>query len=389
MYSDGSMSIVADNKTLRELCHRLSQGRYVAVDTEFMRENTFWSKLCLVQLAGLDDAAVVDPLEKDLDLSPLDDLMKNPDLLKVFHAGRQDLEIFYKRMGVLPSPIFDTQISAMVCGFGDAASYETLASKLAGAHIDKLSRFTDWSKRPLSTRQLQYALNDVIHMRPIFEKLELRLEKTGRGEWIRCEMDKLRDTTTYDLKPEDAWKRIKLRNPTPLLVATIQEVAAWREIEAQKLDVPRNRILRDESLVEIAAHLPSETDDLLRIRGISKSLSQSVRGAELLKAVRRAKDLPQHVLPQIQKVKTATRKGGPLIDLLKVLLKLRCDEHKVGERIIASVADLNRIAFDTEADVPALKGWRYDVFGRDALDLKNGKTSIGIKNGKLQVTCNN
>lgn len=377
------MSTISESAPLAELCDKLSRTPFVTVDTEFMRENTYWSKLCLVQLAGPDDAAAVDVLANGIDLGPMFDLMNNPEVLKVFHAARQDIEIFVYLTGKVPTPIFDTQVAAMVCGFGDSVGYETLAGKLAGARIDKSSRFTDWSRRPLTDRQVRYALEDVTHLRTAYEKLSEQLERSGREPWLEEEMAILTNPKTYTTHPEDAWRRLKVRNPKPRFLAILREVAAWRETEARSADVPRNRILRDEALIEIASHRPKDTKDLTRIRGMGKGLAEGRRGADLLKAIERGENLPENELPKAQAPKRGNGGAGPVVDLLKVLLKIRSEDHGVAQKMIANVADLERIAAVEEADVPALHGWRRDIFGGDALALKQGKLGFSLRGEKI------
>ncbi len=377
------MTIISKTAPLSDFCDRLSGTPYITVDTEFMRENTYWSKLCLVQVAGPDEAAAIDVLAPGIDLAPLFDLLHNPGILKVFHAARQDIEIFVYLTGKVPAPIFDTQVAAMVCGFGDSVGYQALAEKLAGARIDKSSRFTDWSRRPLTDRQVRYALEDVTHLRTAYEKLSKQLESTGREPWLEEEMAILTDPKTYAANPEDAWRRLKVRSTKPRLFGILKEVAAWREKEAQKVDVPRNRILRDEALMEIAANWPKSRSDLVRVRGMGKGLAESRRGDELLKAVERGENLPEKELPRVEPSKRGNGAAGPVVDLLKVLLKIRSEDHGVAQKIIANVADLEQIALQTEAGVRAMRGWRRDIFGDDALALKRGELGFALRNDKI------
>lgn len=378
-------TVLTTSADLKALCDRLSTVAYVTVDTEFMRESTYWAKLCLVQIAGPDESAAIDPLAPGIDLAPLFELMANPDVLKVFHAARQDLEIFYHLSGEVPHPIFDSQVAAMVCGFGDSVAYDTLASRLAGAHIDKHSRFTDWARRPLTERQVGYALADVIHLRPIYEKLSRMLEKNGRRHWLGEEMAILTDRQTYEVNPEETWRRLKLRNPKPRMVAVLREIAAWREREAQARDVPRNRIIRDEALLEIAAHPPKGRKDLGRIRGFPKGIAEGARGDAIIAAVAIGLSLPKSDLPEVPNRAQKPQGIGPLVELLKVLLRMKCEHHEVAQKLIANVSDLEQIAADDEAIVPALQGWRRDVFGTDALRLKHGELALAAAGRKVRL----
>src|SRR6201993_3674320 len=286
------MTLIAENAALTDFCQRQRQAEFVAIDTEFMRDRTYWPQLCLVQIAAPDEAAAIDALAPGLNLGPLITLLADPKVTKVFHAARQDVEIFFHLTGAIPAPLVDTQVAAMVCGFGDAVSYENLAGKLAGPRIDKSSRFTDWAHRPLTDRQLQYALSDVTHLRLAYEQLRRRIDKTGRGEWVGEEMAVLTDPATYRLEPREAWRRIKFRTDKPRALAVLREVAAWREEEAQRRDLPRSRILKDETLCEIAAHAPTDVEHLARCRGLSRAVAENRQGQSILAAVRRSLDLP-------------------------------------------------------------------------------------------------
>lgn len=377
--------LIETTAELATLCEGWARADYITVDTEFMRENTFYAMLCLVQVGGPDGAVAIDPLAPGMDLAPLYALLAAPKPLKVFHAARQDLEIFFNKTGKVPAPIFDTQVAAMVCGFGESVGYETLAARLAGARIDKSSRFTDWSRRPLSERQVRYALEDVTHLRTAYEKLARNLERTGRADWLGEEMTLLSDPATYQLHPENAWKRLKVRHAKPRFLAVLREIAAWREVEAQTRDIPRSRILRDEALLEIAGHPPRSIEELLRIRGMGRGLAEGKRGQTLLAAVERALARPDSELPNLPHYEPPSRNIGPLMELLKVLLKLRCDEEDVAAKLIANTSDLERIASDDQADVPALQGWRRDIFGNDALALKRGELALAAKGDKVSV----
>ena len=379
------MTLIAETAALAEFCRRQRQASFIAIDTEFMRDKTYWPQLCLVQIAGPEEAAAIDSLAPGIDLSPLFELLADTKVTKVFHAARQDVEIFFHLTGKIPAPLVDTQVAAMVCGFGDSVSYETLASKLANARIDKSSRFTDWAQRPLTERQLQYALSDVTHLRLAWEHLERRLAKTGRGEWVREEMAVLTSPATYRLEPAEAWKRIKFRNDRPRAIAILREAAAWREEEAQKRDLPRGRILKDETICEIAAHGPRSVDDLARCRGLSRQQAESRQGQAILAAVKRGLDLPASELPAAPPRRDLPAGLGPLIDLLRVLLKMRCEDNEVAQKLVASSDDLELIAADDQADVPALSGWRHDIFGADALALKHGKLALTAAGRRVKV----
>lgn len=370
--------MIADSAELAAFCQRLSSAPYITVDTEFMREKTYYPQLCLVQLAGPDEARAVDPLAPGMDLAPLFALLADPDVLKVFHAARQDVEIFLHLSGAVPTPLFDTQVAAMVCGFGDSVGYETLASQLAKARIDKSMRFTDWSLRPLTEKQVQYALADVTHLRVVYEKLVRKMEKNGRIGWLADEMVELADPATYRTDPETAWRRLKPRSSSPKFLAVLKELAAWREREAQERDIPRQRMLRDETLMEIAAHHPATVEELARTRGLGKGMVEGRMGTALLETVRRGLALPEDQIPQPAERVDLPRGLGPVVDLLKVLLKMKCDEHGVASKLVANSADIEAIAADDAADVAALHGWRRDLFGADALALKHGHLGLGF-----------
>ena len=380
------MAVIADSTSLTKFCDRLIKSSYITVDTEFMRDQTYWPRLCLVQIADEHEAAAIDTLAKGIDITPLLNLLTNPRILKIFHAARQDLEIFYRLMGRLPSPIFDTQVAAMVCGFGDSAGYDTLVRKLTDETIDKSSRFTDWALRPLSQRQINYALGDVTHLRQVYIKLNEMLGQNNRHNWMDEELSILRDTKNYTFAPEDAWRRIKYRAPKPRFLAILKEVAAWREIEAQNKDIPRNRIVRDESLIEISHHAPKTINDLSRARGLSLKKAEGSLGKALLKAVKVGLNVPSENLPEVKRDAPLPKGIGPITDLLKVLLKLKCEKHDVAQKLIATVNDMEQIAaFGQNANVPALQGWRQEVFGIDALRLRSGQLAMVIKDHNLEL----
>ena len=380
------MTVIADSTSLTKFCDRLIKSSYITVDTEFMRDQTYWPRLCLVQIANDHEAAAIDTLAKGINITPLLNLLTNSRILKIFHAARQDLEIFYRLMGKLPSPIFDTQIAAMVCGFGDSAGYDTLVRKLTDETIDKSSRFTDWALRPLSQRQINYALGDVTHLRQVYIKLNEMLGQNNRHNWMDEELSILRDTKNYTFAPEDAWRRIKYRAPKPRFLAILKEVAAWREIEAQNKDIPRNRIVRDESLIEISHHAPKTINDLSRARGLSLKKAEGSLGKALLNAVKVGLNVPSENLPEVKRDAPLPKGIGPITDLLKVLLKLKCEKHDVAQKLIATVNDMEQIAaFGQNANVPALQGWRQEVFGIDALRLRSGQLAMVIKDHNLEL----
>ena len=380
-----AMQIITTTDQLADLCGRLNASDFVTVDTEFMRESTYWSKLCLVQIAGTDDEAIIDPLADGIDLAPMYDLFANQSVLKVFHAARQDIEIFHNQSGAIPTPMFDSQIAAMVCGYGDSISYEALVSNIAKGSVDKSSRFTDWSHRPLTEKQLTYALADVTYLRDIYRDLSSRLDQQERGEWIAEEMAILTSPDTYSADPKNAWRRLKNRNNKPRFLAILMALAEWRETEAQQRNVPRNRVMRDDALMAVAASPPKKVGDLNSVRGVPKGFAGGRYAEPLVTAVGKALAIPNSDLPKPEPRKETPRGVGPTMELLRVLLKMRCDEQGVAQKLIANARDLEQIAGDDNADVACLKGWRYDLFGNDALKLKRGELGIGIRDGKAVV----
>ena len=376
---------IADTNLLAAFCEKQKNATFVTVDTEFVREKTYYPILCLVQVAGPDDAVVIDAMASDIDLSPLDELFKNTNVVKVLHASRQDNEIFFNLFGSVPKPIFDTQIAAMVCGFGDQVAYGTLIAKLVGVQLEKTSRFADWSRRPLTQKQLAYALSDVTHLRVAYEKLAAELETSGRTHWLDSEMDILTDPDTYRMDPREAWRRIKSRTTNPKFLSVLREVAAWREAEAQWRDIPRNRLLRDDSLLDIAAHTPKTSQALSRTRGMPRGFAEGRMADGLLDAIETGVATKPEDQPQVPKRDRLPNGLGPLTDLLKTLLKLRCEEEKVAPKLIASADDLERIAASDNADVPALSGWRREVFGEQALALKQGKLGLTAEGKRIRI----
>ena len=381
-----TIQTIIHTRELEEICDKLRSRPYVAIDTEFMREQTYHPKLCLVQVANNEVAALIDPLSQTLSLEPLCRVLRDQSVVKVFHAARQDIEIFFKLMGEVPLPIFDTQIAAMVCGYGEQVSYDNLVNIVTTKNIDKSSRLMDWSRRPLTEPQLKYALGDVTHLRTVYEHLNSMLKENNRSDWIEDEMAILRNPVTYVTKPQEAYKRIKTLTRSRRYMGLLQEVAAWREHTAQTKNVPRSRILRDESLMEIAGHPPASADDLEKIRGIPKGWSKSEMGDTLMAAIRTGQSKSEENLPAVPKKKPSIpiRGLGPLVDLLKVLLKARCEDVGVAGKLVANVADLEEIAKGEQGKtVAALSGWRFDIFGRDALDLRAGRICLMYDRGQV------
>lgn len=378
------MNLISTTADLADACARLAAHPFVTVDTEFLRETTYYPKLCLIQLASPDEAVLVDPLAPDLDLAPFFGLMTNEAVVKVFHAARQDLEIVWMLGRVLPTPLFDTQVAAMVCGYGDSVGYEQLANDLAKARIDKSSRFTDWSRRPLNEAQLIYAEADVTHLRDIYLALKADLETTGREAWVAEEMAVLNSPATYEVKPENAWLRLKGRIRKPKELAALIELAAWREREAQHRDVPRQRVLKDDAMMDIVARAPRSVEALAELRSVPNGFERSRSGSEVLAAIERGLALDPKTLPRLERER-GRGGNGAVLDLLKVLLKAVAETERVAPKIIASSDDLEAIASDDEADVPALQGWRRGVFGEKALALKSGELGLRIIRGRVVV----
>jgi ribonuclease D len=379
------MKLITESAALAEFCERQKGADYITVDTEFMRERTYWPVLCLVQVAGPERAVAIDALAPGIDLTPLLGLMADSAILKVFHAARQDLEIFFHLSDSVPKPIFDTQIAAMVCGFGDSVSYETLVRKLAGAGLDKASRFTDWSHRPLTDRQIDYALGDVIYLRTVYERLQQRLATNDRSSWFAEEMAELADAALYRTEPSESWRRFRLRGKADSrFLAVLRALAAWRETSAQQRDLPRSRILRDEALIEIASHAPQRIESLARTRGLGKGIAEGRLGKEILDAVTTGLADPNPPPAVAQKAQNPPGLG-PLIELLRVLLKQRCEDFEVAQKLVASADDLEAIAADDKAEVPALQGWRRDVFGADALALKHGALALTAGRNRIEL----
>ena len=382
------MKTITTTHDLAEFCNRAAQAPYVTVDTEFLRERTYYSKLCLVQLAipGKSDAGavLVDPLADGISLDPLYDLFRNENVVKVFHAARQDLEIFYVDAKVIPAPLFDTQVAAMVCGFGDQVGYETLVRKIAKQSLDKSSRFTDWSRRPLSDAQKTYALADVTHLRQIYEYLAAKLEKTGRSHWVSEELATLTTPETYIVRPEDAWERVKTRSSSPRLLAIVRALAEFRESYAQTRNIPRSRVFKDDALIELASTKPKTSDDLQKSRLLLREARKGDIANGILAAVAHGMSLAQEDLPKVAPDVDQKAVNQALADLLRVLLKAKTENSGVAAKLIASTSDLDALA-SGERDIAPLRGWRYEVFGQDALRLCNGEIGLVAKGKSVKT----
>jgi len=376
------MELITTTNDLAEACDRLARHRYITVDTEFLRETTYYPLLCVAQMASADEAVVVDAIAEGLDLKPFYELMANERVLKVFHAARQDIEIVWHEAGLIPHPIFDTQVAAMVLGYGDSISYDQLVQRVTGDTLDKSHRFTDWSKRPLSPAQVKYAISDVTHLRDVFEALDADLHKRGRAEWVGEEMEVLTSPDTYRVEPELAWQRLKTRARKPKELAVLMEVAAWREREAQTRDVPRGRVLKDDVVGEIAQQAPTTVERLAGLRSLPRGFERSKWGQDILQAVTRGLARDPKSLPRIERQRGGGN-GAATVELLKVLLRMTSERHAVAAKVIATIDELEQIASDDNADVPALHGWRRELFGDKALALKHGRLSLAVENGKV------
>jgi ribonuclease D len=378
------MDLITTTDALAAACSRLSQHPFVTVDTEFLRETTYYPKLCLIQMASVEDAFLIDPLADGMDLAPFMALMSDRNVVKVFHSARQDLEIVWNLGGILPEPLFDSQVAAMVCGYGDSVSYEQLVNDLAKAKVDKSSRFTDWSRRPLTEAQLTYALSDVTHLVKVYEALMAQLQANGRLAWLGEEMAVLTSPDTYRADPENAWRRLAGRLRKPREIAVLMEIAAWREREAQSRDVPRGRILKDDALVDIAVSAPKDVEALGRMRSIPNGFERSRTGGEILAAVARGLARDPKTVPVPERSRRSAS-ASAVVELLKVLLKAIAENEGVAPKIIATVDDLEAIAEDDGADVPSLHGWRRELFGDKALALKNGQLGLAMEKGRVVV----
>lgn len=380
------MDLITTTESLYRLCDSLASETFITVDTEFMRESTYWPDLCLIQVAGETVNGLIDPLAPGIDLKPFFALMDNPNVLKVFHAARQDIEIMVHRAGIVPHPVFDTQIAAMVCGFGDQVGYEAIVRKLAKAQIDKSSRFTDWSRRPLSEKQLAYALADVTHLRVVYEALKKELDRTGREHWLREEMNILTNPATYRTEPEDAWKRIKVRLRSKKQLAVLMEIAAWREREARDKNVPRSRVLKDDAVAEIATQCPQTREALNQLRALPKGMATSRIGDALQKAVAAALAIDPKSLPQPDDGRDEMSDAAQAAaEVLKLALKVVCEKEGIAPKLVASSSDIDAVAESDEADVHLMHGWRRELFGELALAIKRGEAVIGFEGGRVRV----
>ncbi|MGH6817662.1 MAG: ribonuclease D [Methylovirgula sp.] len=376
------MSLITTSRELAEVCRRVAQHPFITVDTEFLRETTFWPRLCVVQIASPEEAVAIDALAEGLDLAPFFDLMADPKLIKVFHAARQDIEIVWNLARIVPTPLFDTQVAAMVCGFGEQISYGELVQSIAKVSIDKSSRFTDWSRRPLLDAQVEYAIADVTHLRDIYVHLRDRLEASGRLSWLDDEMALLTSSATYEQHPESAWERFRNRVRKPRDLAILIEIAAWREAEAQSRDVPRGRVLKDDTLMEITLAAPRSAEELANLRAFPRGMERSRAGIEILAAAHRGLARDPKTLPKLTRERRSVG-GGATVELLKVLLRQVGETHGVAPKMLATVEDLEAIAANDHANVPALAGWRREIFGEKAIELKHGRLALTVENGKV------
>ncbi len=376
------MDLITTTDDLAAVCGRMAKHPFVTVDTEFLRETTYYPLLCVAQMASTEEAVVVDALATGLDLSPLFALMATESVTKVFHAARQDIEIVWNMAKTIPHPIVDTQVAAMVLGYGNSISYDQLVQRITGDTLDKSHRFTDWTRRPLSDAQIAYALSDVTHLRDVYLKLADDLEKRGRNNWVEAEMEVLTSPETYRADPERAWERLKSRVRKPKELAVLMEIAAWREREAQTRDVPRGRVIKDDVIGDIAVQAPTSIERLGHLRSLPKGFERSRWGEQIIEAVKRGLARDPKTLPRLERFRPAAN-GMATVELLKVLLRMTAERHGVAAKVIATVDDLDRIAADDAADVPALKGWRRDLFGEKALALKQGRLALAVDNGKV------
>jgi ribonuclease D len=376
------MDLITTTSELEAVCVRLARHPVITVDTEFLRETTYYPLLCVVQMASAEEAVVIDTLAPGLDLKPFFELMADEKVLKVFHAARQDIEIVWHQSGTIPKPIFDTQVAAMVLGYGDSIAYDQLVERITGHRPDKTHRFTDWSRRPLTDEQTHYAVSDVTHLRDVFAALDADLKKRGRSDWVSSEMEVLTSPKTYDFHPERAWERLKTRVRKPKELAVLMEVAAWREQEAQSRDVPRSRVLKDDAVGDIATHAPTSLERLANLRSLPKGFDRSKWGADIVAAVQRGLARDPASLPKLEKPR-GNSNGAAIVELLKVLLRMTSERHAVASKVIATVDDLEQIAADDNADVAALRGWRRELFGEAALALKHGRLALAIEKGRV------
>lgn len=383
--SETQTQYITTSEALAVLCARLEGEAFVTVDTEFMREKTYYPELCLVQLAGSADVAVVDAQAEGMDLAPLGRLLAKPDVVKVFHACRQDVEIFLLLFDAVPTNLFDTQVAAMVAGFGDQVGYDSLVAALTGGHIDKTHRFSDWSARPLTKAQVEYAAADVTWLRTVYEKLSAKLQAEGRGAWVAQEMAVLAEADTYRVDPARAWERLKLRTNNRRQIALVQAIAAWREREAQRINIPRGRLLKDEQIPEVAALAPETAEALSRARGISAGFANGKSGVSLLAAIAQAKALGEADLPKIERPRDAPKASPALVALLKVLLSAAAEQNNVAARLVAGSDEIEALALDETAPNPILEGWRREMFGENALRLIRGEIALSAKGKRIKI----
>ena len=376
------MSSITTTEQLTQVCARMARHPFVTVDTEFLRETTYYPLLCVAQIASPDEAFVVDALAPGIDLTPLFDLLTDEKVVKVFHAARQDIEIVWNMAKKIPHPIFDSQVAAMVLGYGDSISYDQLVQRITGDQLDKSHRFTDWTRRPLTDAQMTYALSDVTHLRDVYLKLAADLEKRGRSNWVEAEMGVLTSPDTYRMEPERAWERLKSRVRKPKELGVLIEIAAWREREAQSRDVPRSRVLKDDALGDIAVQAPTTIERLGQLRSLPKGFERSRWGDGIVEAVKRGIERDPKTLPRLDRFRPAPN-GAATVELLKVLLRMTAESNGVAAKVIATVDELDRIAADDEADVPSLKGWRRELFGEKALALKHGRLALAVEKGRV------
>ena len=376
------MDLITTTADLAAVCARMSHHPFVTVDTEFLRETTYYPLLCVAQMATADEAVVIDALAPEVDFGPFFELMANERVTKVFHAARQDIEIMWHRAKLIPHPIFDTQVAAMVLGYGDSISYDQLVQRITGDMLDKSHRFTDWSRRPLSPAQVAYAISDVTHLRDVFMSLSADLHKRGRVQWVDEEMEVLTSPQTYRMEPETAWERLKTRVRKPRELGVLIEVAAWREREAQSRDVPRGRVLKDDALGDIATHAPTTPERLAALRSLPRGFERSKWGQDILEAVKRGVARDPADLPPLDRPRQAAN-GSATVELLKVLLRMTSERYGVAARVIATVDDLERIASDDRAEVAALRGWRREMFGDRAIALKRGHLALAVEKGRV------
>ncbi len=377
-----AMTIITTTEELGAVCARMARHPFVTVDTEFLRETTYYPLLCVAQLASPDEAVVVDALASGIDLTPLFDLLTDEKVVKVFHAARQDIEIVWNMAKKIPHPIFDSQVAAMVLGYGNSISYDQLVQRITGDLLDKSNRFTDWTRRPLTDAQVTYALSDVTHLRDVYSKLAADLEKRGRSSWVEAEMGVLTSPETYRMDPDNAWERLKSRVRKPKDLAVLMEIAAWREREAQTRDVPRSRVLKDDVLGDIATQAPTTVERLGQLRSLPKGFERSRWGEAIVDAVKRGLARDPKSLPRLERFRPAPN-GAATVELLKVLLRMTAESNGVAAKVIATVDELDRIAADDEADVPSLKGWRRELFGEKALALKHGRLALAVEKGRV------